>query len=96
MAASSGSDQLVLFNQYDSEYCSKATDVARKIEAVAALSGDQRRAKARELDADLKEADQIVRPWSAAWPAEQAPRNAREAGLPCRGGGRQRLSVGVL
>jgi len=63
---------------------------------VAALSGDQRRAKARELDADLKEADQIVRPWSAAWPAEQAPQNAREAGLPCRGGGRQRLSVGVL
>lgn len=61
MAASSG-DQLALFNQYDSEYCSKATEVARKIQAVASLSGDQRRVKARELEADLKEADQIVRP----------------------------------
>ena len=61
MAVPAG-DQLALFNQYDSEYCSKATDVARKIQAVASLSGDQRRTKARELDADLKEADQIVRP----------------------------------
>lgn len=61
MAAPAG-DQLALFNQYDSEYCSKATDVARKIQAVASLSGDQRRTKARELEADLKEADQIVRP----------------------------------
>ena len=61
MAASSG-DQLALFNQYDSEYCSKATEVAQKIQAVASLSGDQRRVKARELEADLKEADQIVRP----------------------------------
>ena len=35
--AASAADQLALFNQYDSEYCSKATDVARKIQAVAAL-----------------------------------------------------------
>ena len=35
--AASASDQLALFNQYDSEYCSKATDVARKIQAVASL-----------------------------------------------------------
>jgi hypothetical protein len=40
MAANS-TDQLALFNQYDSEYCSKATDVARKIQAVTALgAGD--------------------------------------------------------
>ena len=39
--AASTPDQLALFNQYDSEYCSKATDVARKIQAVAALgTGD--------------------------------------------------------
>ena len=35
--AATASDQLALFNQYDSEYCSKATDVARKIQAVASL-----------------------------------------------------------
>lgn len=37
--ASGASDQLALFNQYDNEYCTKATDVARKIEAVSSLSG---------------------------------------------------------
>ena len=38
------SDQLALFNQYDSEYCSKATDVARKVQAATSVgagrSGD--------------------------------------------------------
>ena len=37
--AASLSDQLALFNQYDGEYCSKATDVASKIQAIASLSG---------------------------------------------------------
>lgn len=37
--ASGGADQLALFNQYDNEYCTKATDVARKIEAVSSLTG---------------------------------------------------------
>ncbi len=31
------SDQLALFNQYDSEYCSKATDVARKVQVASTL-----------------------------------------------------------
>ena len=31
------SDQLALFNQYDSEYCSKATDVARKVQVASSL-----------------------------------------------------------
>ena len=31
------SDQLALFNQYDSEYCSKATEVARKVQAAISL-----------------------------------------------------------
>lgn len=31
-------DQLALFNQYDSEYCSKATDVARKVQAATSLA----------------------------------------------------------
>ena len=37
--ASSLNDQLALFTQYDNEYCNKATDVSRKIQAVASLSG---------------------------------------------------------
>ena len=37
--ATSINDQLALFNQYDNEYCNKATDVARKIQAVGSLSG---------------------------------------------------------
>ena len=28
---------MALFNQYDSEYCTKATDVARKVQAVSSL-----------------------------------------------------------
>ena len=35
--ADSLSDQLALFNQYDSEYCSKATDVARKVQAASSV-----------------------------------------------------------
>ena len=35
------SDQLALFTQYDGEYCSKATDVASKIQAIASLSGGE-------------------------------------------------------
>ncbi|BDA48337.1 Vesicle transport through interaction with t-SNAREs homolog [Coccomyxa sp. Obi] len=54
-------DQMALFNQYDSEYCTKATDVARKVQAVSSLGSESRRAKLRELESDLKEADQIVK-----------------------------------
>ena len=35
--ADNSSDQLALFNQYDSEYCSKATDVARKVQVASSL-----------------------------------------------------------
>ena len=34
-------DQLALFNQYDSEYCSKATDIARKVQAAASLAAGE-------------------------------------------------------
>lgn len=37
MAAANMADQMALFNQYDSEYCTKATDVARKVQAVSSL-----------------------------------------------------------
>lgn len=32
-------DQLTLFNQYESEYCNKSTDVARKIDTLSTLVG---------------------------------------------------------
>ena len=37
MATINLGDQMALFNQYDSEYCTKATDVARKVQAVSSL-----------------------------------------------------------
>jgi hypothetical protein len=37
MTAINMGDQMALFNQYDSEYCTKATDVARKVQAVSSL-----------------------------------------------------------
>ena len=44
------SDQLALFNQYDSEYCSKATDVARKVQAATSVgAGESRNASQRDL-----------------------------------------------
>ncbi|CAL5224465.1 g7157 [Coccomyxa viridis] len=55
------SDQLALFNQYDSEYCSKATDVARKVQVASSLGPDQRRGKLREVEHDLREAEQIIK-----------------------------------
>lgn len=59
--ASSLNDQLALFTQYDNEYCNKATDVSRKIQAVASLSGEMRRAKMREVESDLREAEQVTK-----------------------------------
>eukprot|EP00884_Botryococcus_braunii_P015255 jgi/Botrbrau1/2412/Bobra.0395s0040.1 len=59
--SSVGGDQLALFNQYDNEYCTKATDVARKIEAVSSLSGDLRKAKVREVETGLREAEQVLK-----------------------------------
>lgn len=35
------SDQLALFNQYDSEYCGKATEVARKVQAASSLGAGE-------------------------------------------------------
>lgn len=49
-----------LFSQYENEYCSKSTDINRKIQALSALTPEQRRAKGRELDADVRQAEQVL------------------------------------
>jgi len=89
-------DQNALFAQYEAEYCTSSTNVARKIQGLSIIAGgtlltpspprpctrwtprsvvpaqnelllrrllraEQRRAKGREVESDLKEADQTVR-----------------------------------
>lgn len=54
-------NQNALFNQYESEYCSKSTDITRKIQALSSFNADVRRLRTKEIDAELKEADQILR-----------------------------------
>lgn len=80
-------NQNALFNQYESEYCSKSTDISRKVQALSSFSAgeteivlvssasavartaseiifldaDVKRLRIKEIEAELKEADQIVR-----------------------------------
>lgn len=54
-------DQMALFNQYENDYCNKSTDISRKIDAIASLSGDARRRKVDEVEYDIKEADQVIK-----------------------------------
>ncbi len=88
-------NQNALFNQYESEYCSKSTDISRKVQALSSFSAgksrsrqvsvpekasfaphllsgctlicflvprtaDVRRLRTKEIEAELREADQIV------------------------------------
>ncbi|PNH06351.1 hypothetical protein TSOC_007277 [Tetrabaena socialis] len=52
-------DANALFNQYENEYCNKSTDISRKVGVASTLSGDTKRKKLSEVDADIKEADNI-------------------------------------
>ncbi|KAL3133184.1 hypothetical protein ABBQ38_007074 [Trebouxia sp. C0009 RCD-2024] len=54
-------NQNALFNQYESEYCSKSTDISRKVQALSSFSTDVKRLRTKEIEAELKEADQILR-----------------------------------
>eukprot|EP00210_Caulerpa_lentillifera_P008483 g8092.t2 len=54
-------EQMTLFNQYESEYCNKSTDIARKIDELGALVGDKRRRKVNEVEYDVREADQVIK-----------------------------------
>lgn len=49
-----------LFTQYENDYCNLATDVSRKLLALAALSGEQKRAKLREVENDVKSAERVI------------------------------------
>lgn len=52
---------VALFNQYESDYCNKSTDISRKVNAIASLSGDLRRRKITEVEGDLREAENVIK-----------------------------------
>jgi vesicle transport through interaction with t-SNAREs protein 1 len=54
-------DPTALFHQYETDYCNKSTDISRKISSIAALTGELRRKKTSEIEADVREADSIVK-----------------------------------
>lgn len=49
-----------LFETYENDYCNKATDVSRKIQTLAGLSGEQKRARLREVESDIKDAERVI------------------------------------
>lgn len=49
-----------LFASYETEYCTKSTELSRKIEGLAALPPDQKRSSVRELEAAVREAEQLL------------------------------------
>eukprot|EP00891_Asterochloris_glomerata_P001854 jgi/Astpho2/1854/fgenesh1_pm.00038_%23_13_t len=53
--------QDALFNQYESEYCNKSTEITRKVQAFGGLQGDIRRLRIREVESDVREAEQIIK-----------------------------------
>lgn len=54
-------DPTALFHQYEQDYCSKSTDISRKIGALTGVGQDARRAKATEIEADMREADGVIK-----------------------------------
>eukprot|EP00883_Tetradesmus_obliquus_P012311 jgi/Sobl393_1/5154/SZX67987.1 len=54
-------DPTALFRQYETDYCNKSTDISRKITSIASLTGELRRKKVSEIEADVREADNVVK-----------------------------------
>eukprot|EP00775_Hariotina_reticulata_P010085 gene10085-10240_t len=54
-------DPSALFHQYETDYCNKSTDISRKISSIAALTGELRRKKIGEIEADVREADNVIK-----------------------------------
>lgn len=54
-------DLTALFHQYETDYCNKSTDISRKISSLASITGELRRKKLSELEADLREADNVIK-----------------------------------
>lgn len=54
-------DPTGLFRQYEQDYCNKSTEISRKIGALTGLATDVRRSKATEIEADMREADSVIK-----------------------------------
>ncbi|GBG00366.1 hypothetical protein Rsub_13125 [Raphidocelis subcapitata] len=54
-------DPTALFHQYETDYCAKSTEISRKISALTGVPTDARRAKATEIEADMREADSVIK-----------------------------------
>ncbi|KAI8470243.1 MAG: Qb-SNARE, VTI1-family [Monoraphidium minutum] len=54
-------DPTALFHQYEQDYCNKSTDISRKISALTGVTLDVRRGKATEIEADMREADSVIK-----------------------------------
>ncbi|KAG1679777.1 hypothetical protein FOA52_012688 [Chlamydomonas sp. UWO 241] len=54
-------EEASLFSQYETDYCTKSTDISRKINAIPSLVGDQRRAKSAEIEAEIRSADAVIK-----------------------------------
>eukprot|EP00878_Enallax_costatus_P001793 GHUV01001951.1.p1 GENE.GHUV01001951.1~~GHUV01001951.1.p1 ORF type:complete len:224 (+),score=71.95 GHUV01001951.1:146-817(+) len=54
-------DPTALFHQYETDYCNKSTDISRKISSIAAVTGELRRKKVSEIEADVREADSVIK-----------------------------------
>lgn len=54
-------DPTGLFHQYETDYCNKSTDISRKIVSIASLTGELRRKKVSEIEADVREADSVIK-----------------------------------
>ncbi|PRW58605.1 alkaline phosphatase isoform A [Chlorella sorokiniana] len=49
-----------LWRQYETEYCTKATELSNRVEGLAALAPEQRRSGVRDLEAAVREAEQLL------------------------------------
>eukprot|EP00879_Flechtneria_rotunda_P002254 GHRR01002442.1.p1 GENE.GHRR01002442.1~~GHRR01002442.1.p1 ORF type:complete len:223 (+),score=75.08 GHRR01002442.1:163-831(+) len=54
-------DPTALFHQYETDYCNKSTDISRKISSVPGSAGELRRKKVAEIEADVREADSVIK-----------------------------------
>lgn len=54
-------DLTALFRQYEQDYCNRSTDISRKIGALTGVPTDVRRAKATEIEANMREAEGVIK-----------------------------------
>ncbi|MEW5300644.1 MAG: hypothetical protein WDW38_001206 [Sanguina aurantia] len=54
-------DAGALFNQFENAFSNASIDISRKITAIESLSGELRRKKIAEAEADIREADSVIK-----------------------------------